>query len=126
MFQKVFVVFTLLAVLLVATAASSAGHNKRTDVLQQLLAKKEKASQQPEPEPKPAWVERRVERRVQLSDDEREIMTKQIMQAISGKLPCELQENDSENLSTHKCTHMRCAFVVELVLSTLSLLCLLC
>nr|BAC44896.1 gastrin [Tetraodon nigroviridis] len=83
MFQKVFVVFTLLAVLLVATAASSAGHNKRTDVLQQLLAKKEKASQQPEPEPKPAWVERRVERRVQLSDDEREIMTKQIMQAIS-------------------------------------------
>lgn len=83
------VVFTLLAALLVATAASSAGHAKKTDVLQQLLAKREKVrvpggdeQPEPEPEPKPA----RVERRVQLSDDEREIMTKQIMQAISGKL----------------------------------------
>lgn len=81
------VVFTLLAALLVATAASSAGHAKKTDALQQLLAKREKVrlpggDEQPEPEPKPA----RAERRVQLSDDEREIMTKQIMQAISGKL----------------------------------------
>lgn len=87
MFEKVFVLFTLLAVLLVATAASSAGHTKKTDVLQQLWAKKEKSrlssgDQQPEPEPEPA----RAERRVQLSDDEREIMTKQIMQAISGEL----------------------------------------
>lgn len=88
---KVLLVFTLLAVLLVATASSSAGHTTKTDVLQQLLAKREKVrvpsgDQQPEPEPKPA----RVGRRVQLSDDEREIMTKQIMQAISGKLLCEL------------------------------------
>lgn len=78
-------VFTLLAVLLIVTAASCE-QIKKTDVLQQLLAKSEKVrmlngDQQPEPEPKPA----RVERRVQLSADEREIMTKQIMQAISGK-----------------------------------------
>lgn len=83
---KVVLLFTLLAVLL-AAAASSAGHTKNTDVLQQLLAKRAKVrvpsgAQQPEPEPKAA----RVERRVQLSDDEREIVTKQIMQAISGKL----------------------------------------
>lgn len=82
-------VFTLLAVLLAATATASAGRTKKTDVLQQLLAKREKGtvlSGDPQLEPEPA----RVERRVQLSDDEREIMTKQITQAISGKKLCEL------------------------------------
>lgn len=83
-------VFALLAVLLVATAASSAGSTKKTDVLQQLLTKAEKVrelsrKQQPEPQPNLA----RAERRVQLSDDEREIMTKQIMHAISGMLGSE-------------------------------------
>lgn len=83
--------FLLLAVLLIATAVPSAGHTKKTDVLQQLLTKTDKVrvlsgKQQPEPQPNLA----RMERRVQLSDDEREIMTKQIMQAISGMLVSEV------------------------------------
>eukprot|EP00066_Takifugu_rubripes_P026750 XP_011616016.1 PREDICTED: gastrin/cholecystokinin-like peptide [Takifugu rubripes] len=74
----------LLAVLLIATAASSAGNTKKTDVLQKLLTKMEnvrmlRGKQQQESQPDLA----RVERRAQLSDDEREIMTKQIMQALS-------------------------------------------
>lgn len=84
-------VFALLAVLLTATAASSGGNTKKTDVLQQLLTKTEnvrmlRGKQQPESQPNLA----RVERRVQLSDNEREIMTKQIMQAISGMLVSEV------------------------------------
>lgn len=83
--------FLLLAVLLIATAVPSAGHTKKTGVLQQLLTKTDKVrvlrgKQQPEPQPNLA----RMERRVQLSDDEREIMTKQIMQAISGMLVSEV------------------------------------
>lgn len=75
----------LLAALLSAAAASSAGNARKTDVVQQLLTQTEKVrmlrgKQQPEPQPQLA----RLERRVQLSGDEREIMTKQIMQAISG------------------------------------------
>lgn len=88
---KVFVVFALLAVLLVATAASSPGDAKGGDALQQLLATREKVralsgKQQPAPRAYPA----RVERRARLSEDEREIMTKQIMQAISGMLRAEV------------------------------------
>lgn len=78
---KVLAVFPLLAVLLVATVASSAEHTKKTHVLQQLLTKREKL-----PEAEAQVKDARVQRRVQLSDDEREIMTKQIMQAISGML----------------------------------------
>lgn len=83
--------FAALAVLLMAAAASSAGNAQKSDVLQQLLTKTEKVrmlrgKQQPESQPSLA----REERRAQLSGDEREIMTKQIMQAISGMLLSEL------------------------------------
>lgn len=83
--------FALLAVLLIATAVSSPGHTKKTDVLQQFLTNTDKVrvlsgKQQPEFQSNLA----RMERRVQLSDDEREIMTKQIMQAISGMLVSEV------------------------------------
>lgn len=74
-------VVPLLAVLLLAAVASPAGHTKKTEVLQQLLTKREKL-----PEAEAQVKDARVQRRVQLSDDEREIMTKQIMQAISGTL----------------------------------------
>lgn len=84
---KVIVVFALLAALLVSGAASSPGEAEDTNVLQQLLAKREKvrgaAGRQ---EPAPQGHSARVERRPHLSEDEREIMTKQIMQAISGML----------------------------------------
>lgn len=84
---NVFVVFALSAALLASTAASSPGDAKEGDALQQLLATREKVRalsgrQQPAPRPYPA----RVERRARLSEDEREIMTKQIMQTISGML----------------------------------------
>lgn len=88
---KVAMAFALLAVLLIATAVSSPGHTKKTDHLQEFLTNTDKVrllsdKQQPEPVPNLA----RMERRVQLSDDEREIMTKQIMQAISGMLVSEV------------------------------------
>lgn len=80
---KVIVVFALLVALLVFSAAGEAEETK----LQQLLAKREKVRgsadrQKPAPQASPA----RMERRAHLSEDEREIMTKQIMQAISGML----------------------------------------
>ncbi|XP_030599261.1 gastrin/cholecystokinin-like peptide [Archocentrus centrarchus] len=86
---KVIVVFALLVALLVSGAASSpeasaAGETKETNVLRQLLAKhetlKDSAGKQRQA---PRTNSARVERRTHLSDDEREIMTKQIMQAIS-------------------------------------------
>lgn len=84
---KAIVVFALLVALLVCGAASSPGEAKETNILQQLLAKREKlrdsAGRQ---ELAPQAQSSRVERRAHLSDDEREIMTKQIMQAISGML----------------------------------------
>ncbi|XP_078124580.1 uncharacterized protein LOC144529389 [Sander vitreus] len=78
---KVIVVFALLVALLVFSAAEEA---EETNLLQQLLAKREKVRgstdrQKPAPQASPA----RMERRAHLSEDEREIMTKQIMQAIS-------------------------------------------
>lgn len=84
---KVTVVFALLVVLLVSSAASSPVEGKDTNVLRQLLAKREKVNelgvrQEPAPWADPA----RMERRAHLSEDEREIMTKQVMQAISGML----------------------------------------
>ena len=84
---KVFVVITLLVVLLVSSAASSPVEAKETKMLQQLLDKREKVKdlggrQNPAP---PAFATR-VQRRAHLSEDERESMTKQIMQAISGML----------------------------------------
>ncbi|XP_029353193.1 gastrin/cholecystokinin-like peptide [Echeneis naucrates] len=70
---KVTVVFALLVALLISGAAFSpdTGEAKDTSTLQQLLARREAARLA------------RPERRAHLSEDEREIMTKQIMQAIS-------------------------------------------
>lgn len=84
---KVIVMSALLVALLVSSAASSPGEATETDALQQLLAKRERARdlsgrQQPAPQAHMA----RVERRAHLTEDEREIATKQIMQAISGML----------------------------------------
>ncbi|XP_036957924.1 gastrin/cholecystokinin-like peptide [Acanthopagrus latus] len=87
---KVFVVITLLVVLLVSSAASSPVEAKETKMLQQLLDKREKVKdlggrQNPAP---PAFATR-VQRRAHLSEDERESMTKQIMQAISEMMNTE-------------------------------------
>ncbi|XP_070827924.1 gastrin/cholecystokinin-like peptide [Chaetodon trifascialis] len=87
---KVFVVCALLVALLVSSAASSPGEAKETNILQQLLAKREKVRvltgiQEPAPRAHSA----RAERRAHLSEDEREIMTKQIMQAISEMMNSE-------------------------------------
>lgn len=75
---KLVVVGLLLLLLLLGSsdAASSpaAAQATGTNVLQKLLAQKEKL--------KP---EAREERRAHLSEDERELMTKQIVRAISGK-----------------------------------------
>ncbi len=76
------VVFALLVALLLSSAASSPAG---TDVLQQLLAKREKVTELgSRQDPAPRATSERMERRAHLSEDEREIMTKQIMQAISG------------------------------------------
>lgn len=87
---KVILMFALTAALLVSSAASSpesftAGEARQSNLLQKLLVKKEKmrdsSSRQ---EPGPQTLSARMERRAHLSEDEREIMTKQIMQAITG------------------------------------------
>lgn len=77
-------VFALLVALLVSAAAGEAEET----LLQQLLAKRERAARGPaaRQEPAPQALSARMERRAHLSEDEREIMTKQIMQAISGML----------------------------------------
>ncbi|XP_041790191.1 cholecystokinin [Chelmon rostratus] len=82
---KVTVLCALLVALLVPSAASSPGEAAETDALQRLLAKREKVrvlSGVHDPAP-------RAERRAHLSEDEREIMTKQIMQAISEMMNSE-------------------------------------
>lgn len=86
---KVFVVFALLVALLVSGAASptETGETEETNVLKQLLAKHEMAKDSAGRQRQaPRTHSARVERRAHLSVDEREIMTKQIMQAISGML----------------------------------------
>lgn len=84
---KVFVVITLLVALLVSSAASSPVEAKETTMLQQLLDKREKVKDLGGRQDRaPPAFAARVERRAHLSEDEREIMTKQIMQAISGML----------------------------------------
>lgn len=76
-----------LVALLVSSAASLPGEAKDTDVLQRLLAKKERVRDMGgRPQPVPPARTARQERRAHLSEDEREIVTKQIMQAISGML----------------------------------------
>uniref|UniRef100_G3Q2X8 Uncharacterized protein n=2 Tax=Gasterosteus aculeatus TaxID=69293 RepID=G3Q2X8_GASAC len=81
MSRKVIVVFALLVALL---PPSAAGDAEGTPLLQQLLAKTEKArGTAGGMETVPRAPSARAERRAHLSEDEREIMTKQIMQAIS-------------------------------------------
>ncbi|XP_069385868.1 gastrin/cholecystokinin-like peptide [Paralichthys olivaceus] len=86
---KVMLLFALLVALLVCGAASSpaapaAGRAETTSTLQQLLAKRERARDSAHRrEAAPQTRSARMERRAHLSEDEREIMTKQIMQAIS-------------------------------------------
>lgn len=78
------VVFALVAALLISSAAGDA---KESNVLQQLLGRKEKARDSAgRQEPLPQARSAPMERRAHLSEDEREIMTKQIMQAISGMM----------------------------------------
>uniref|UniRef100_A0A672G3F7 Gastrin/cholecystokinin peptide hormone domain-containing protein n=1 Tax=Salarias fasciatus TaxID=181472 RepID=A0A672G3F7_SALFA len=81
---KVMVV-CLLLVALAMPGSSAAGDAKETDVLQQLARQRGKpreAADRPKTKPwAPAGA--RPARRAPLSEDEREIMTKQIMQAIT-------------------------------------------
>ncbi|XP_014865171.1 PREDICTED: cholecystokinin-like [Poecilia mexicana] len=79
MSRKVILVFALLVALITSHSAASpqsaaAGQAKGADVLQRLLAKREEAREA---------SATRAERRAHLSEDEREIMTKQVMQAIA-------------------------------------------
>ncbi|XP_034397815.1 gastrin/cholecystokinin-like peptide [Cyclopterus lumpus] len=81
MSRKVIVVFALLVALL---PPSAAGEPKETPLLRQLLANRETVrSLAGRQEPAPQAPSARMERRAHLSENEREIMTKQIMQAIS-------------------------------------------
>ncbi|TNN71249.1 hypothetical protein EYF80_018597 [Liparis tanakae] len=80
MSMKVVVVLALLLALLPPPAA---GEAEKTPLLRQLLANREAASRREPPPPPPQVPSARMERRARLSEDEREIMTKQIMQAIS-------------------------------------------
>ncbi|XP_023122612.1 cholecystokinin [Amphiprion ocellaris] len=85
---KVLLVLALLAALLVSGVASSpepsaAGEAKEENILQRLLTRREKMR-----DTKSA-PQTRVERRPHLSEDEREIMTKQVMQAISEMMNSE-------------------------------------
>lgn len=85
---KVIVMFAMLLVLLVSSAASSSssspsGEAGDSEALQRLLASRRRAASIGKP---PAPLAARAERRAHLSDEEREIVTKQIMQAISGML----------------------------------------
>lgn len=76
--------FALVAALLLSDAAAV---DKESNIIQQLLARREKVRELTgRPEPMPRAPPAQLERRARLSEDEREIMTKQIMQAISGML----------------------------------------
>ncbi|KAM7393814.1 hypothetical protein PAMP_020658 [Pampus punctatissimus] len=76
-------VFALVAALLISSAA---GEAKESNVLQQLLARREKArdSAGRQAPLAPQTRSAPMERRTHLSEDERETMIKQIMQSISG------------------------------------------
>ncbi|XP_075894966.1 uncharacterized protein LOC142896913 [Nelusetta ayraudi] len=82
---KVIVMFAMLLVLLVSSAASSSpsGEAGDSEALQRLLASRRRAPSIGEPPAPRAPLATRAERRAHLSDEEREIVTKQIMQAIS-------------------------------------------
>ncbi|XP_026216243.1 gastrin/cholecystokinin-like peptide [Anabas testudineus] len=92
---KVITAIILIAALLVSSAAcspesSAAGAARESNILQKLLAKRgtmrDSSSRR---EPAPQTLSARMERRAHLSEDEREIMTKQIMQAISEMMNSE-------------------------------------
>lgn len=78
------VVFALVAVLLLSSAAGEANEK---NALQQLLAQREKARESADRQaPVLRARSAQMERRAHLSEDEREVVTKQIMQAISGMM----------------------------------------
>lgn len=78
----------LLLMLLVSCAASSSSSSSTEasdpGVMQQLLASRRRAAGIGKPLAPQSPQTARAERRAHLSDEEREIVTKQIMQAISG------------------------------------------
>ncbi|XP_074542041.1 uncharacterized protein LOC141802384 [Halichoeres trimaculatus] len=81
---KVILMFALLVALLVSGGASSPAEARDTNGLQQLLAKREKVRDSAgRQESGQRAHSTRMQRRAHLSEDERELMTKQIMQAIS-------------------------------------------
>lgn len=91
---KVVVMSALFVALLVSSAASSPGEATETDALQRLLAKRERVTDlSGRQQLAPGAHIARVERRAHLTGDEREIVTKQIMQAISGMLWVEVCES---------------------------------
>lgn len=81
------VVFTLVAMLLLSCAAEK---ENEKNVLQQLLAQRHKARETADRRASapqaPQARSAPMQRGAHLSEDEREIMTKQIMQAISGMM----------------------------------------
>ncbi|KAG7485932.1 hypothetical protein JOB18_021236 [Solea senegalensis] len=82
---KVLVMFALLAALVVSGADSAPAESQESSTLHQLLADKEKTRDWSRRQDlAPQTQSARMLRRAHLSEDEREIMTKQIMQAISG------------------------------------------
>ncbi|XP_059208976.1 cholecystokinin [Centropristis striata] len=84
---KLIVLCALLVALLVSSAAVEA---EESHVLQQLLAKRDRGRDSAgRQELAPQASSARMERRAHLSEDEREIMTKQIMQAISEMMNSE-------------------------------------
>ncbi|XP_076001629.1 uncharacterized protein LOC142994698 [Genypterus blacodes] len=87
---KAMILCALMAALLLSCSASppgfsSSGDAKESEMLQRLLARREKAGD----DTKEQAAQTRMQRRAHLSVDEREIMTKQIMQAISEMMNSE-------------------------------------
>ncbi|XP_053186954.1 gastrin/cholecystokinin-like peptide [Scomber japonicus] len=81
------VVFALVAVLLLSSAAGEANEK---NALQQLLAQREKARESADRQaPVLRARSAQMARRAHLSEDEREVVTKQIMQAISEMMNSE-------------------------------------
>nr|XP_043885080.1 cholecystokinin [Solea senegalensis] len=87
---KVLVMFALLAALVVSGADSAPAESQESSTLHQLLADKEKTRDWSRRQDlAPQTQSARMLRRAHLSEDEREIMTKQIMQAISEMINTE-------------------------------------
>uniref|UniRef100_A0A8C6TQ79 Gastrin/cholecystokinin peptide hormone domain-containing protein n=1 Tax=Neogobius melanostomus TaxID=47308 RepID=A0A8C6TQ79_9GOBI len=75
--------FAVLASLLISSAALPEKQTERNSILQKLLSRRDSGAQDP------AASQTRIERRPHLSEDDREIMTKQLMHAISEMMNSE-------------------------------------